>query len=92
MSTRRREIKQAVTGTGAATKEQVQHMVISMLRLDGSPSPDAADALAAALCHGQPAPAAAKQLSGQARRWRAADDWLNLRGRLTLKQAPHLID
>ncbi len=47
-----REIKQAVVGTGAATKEQVQHMVVSILSLDGSPAPDAADALAAALCHG----------------------------------------
>ena len=46
-----REIKQAVVGTGAATKVQVQHMVRSILDLDGSPSPDAADALAAALCH-----------------------------------------
>jgi crossover junction endodeoxyribonuclease RuvC len=46
-----REIKQAVVGTGSATKEQVQHMVRSMLQLDGMPSPDAADALAAALCH-----------------------------------------
>ena len=47
-----REIKQAVVGTGAATKEQVQHMVVSILKLDGTPSSDAADALAAALCHG----------------------------------------
>mgnify|MGYP001817842239 CR=1 FL=1 len=47
-----REIKQAVVGTGAASKEQVQHMVISILQLDGAPAPDAADALAAALCHG----------------------------------------
>ena len=47
-----REIKQAIVGTGGATKEQVQHMVVSLLRLDGKPSPDAADALAAALCHG----------------------------------------
>lgn len=45
-----REIKQAIVGTGAASKEQVQHMVMSLLSLDGSPSPDAADALAAALC------------------------------------------
>ena len=48
-----REIKQAVVGTGAASKEQVQHMVMALLSLAGSPSPDAADALAAALCHGQ---------------------------------------
>jgi len=47
-----REIKQAVVGTGAATKEQVQHMVVSILKLAGAPAPDAADALAAALCHG----------------------------------------
>jgi crossover junction endodeoxyribonuclease RuvC len=47
-----REIKQAVVGNGSATKDQVQHMVISLLRLDGPPSADAADALATALCHG----------------------------------------
>jgi crossover junction endodeoxyribonuclease RuvC len=47
-----REIKQAIVGTGAATKEQVQHMVVSILTLDGVPAPDAADALATALCHG----------------------------------------
>jgi crossover junction endodeoxyribonuclease RuvC len=47
-----REIKQAVVGTGAARKEQVQHMVVSMLQLAASPSADAADALAAAICHG----------------------------------------
>ena len=47
-----REIKQAIVGTGAATKEQVQHMVTAILNLDGTPAPDAADALATALCHG----------------------------------------
>ena len=47
-----REIKQAVVGTGSASKEQVQHMVVSLLQLDGMPSTDAADALATALCHG----------------------------------------
>lgn len=47
-----REIKQAVVGNGAATKEQVQHMVVALLKLGGAPAPDAADALAAALCHG----------------------------------------
>jgi len=46
-----REIKQAVVGTGAATKEQVQHMIVSLLQLDGTPAADAADALAAAICH-----------------------------------------
>ena len=47
-----REIKLAVVGTGSATKDQVQHMVVSLLGLEGAPSSDAADALAAALCHG----------------------------------------
>ena len=47
-----RVIKQAIVGTGAATKQQVQHMVISLLKLDAAPTLDAADALAAALCHG----------------------------------------
>lgn len=46
-----REIKQAIVGTGAATKEQVQHMVVALLKLDASPAADAADALATALCH-----------------------------------------
>lgn len=47
-----REIKLAVVGTGSASKEQVQHMVVSLLGLDRTPAEDAADALAAALCHG----------------------------------------
>ena len=47
-----REIKQAVVGNGGASKEQVQHMVVSILKLAAAPAPDAADALAAALCHG----------------------------------------
>lgn len=46
-----RQIKQAVVGTGAASKEQVQHMVVTLLQLSATPQEDAADALAAALCH-----------------------------------------
>jgi crossover junction endodeoxyribonuclease RuvC len=46
-----RQIKQAVVGTGAAAKEQVQHMVKILLRLPAMPQEDAADALAAAICH-----------------------------------------
>lgn len=46
-----RQIKQAVVGTGAAHKEQVQHMVMTLLKLPAAPQEDAADALAAALCH-----------------------------------------
>jgi crossover junction endodeoxyribonuclease RuvC len=47
-----REIKQAVVGTGGATKEQVQHMMRALLVLQRSPPSDAADALAVAVCHG----------------------------------------
>jgi len=47
-----REIKQAIVGTGSATKDQVQHMIVALLSLDRTPTADAADALAAALCHG----------------------------------------
>jgi len=47
-----REIKQAVVGTGAATKEQVQHMMCVLLALRGKPPSDAADALGIAICHG----------------------------------------
>lgn len=46
-----RQIKQSVVGTGAADKEQVQHMVKVLLKLPATPQEDAADALAAALCH-----------------------------------------
>ena len=46
------EIKKAVVGTGAATKEQVQFMVTRLLRLKTPPQPaDAADGVAAALAH-----------------------------------------
>jgi crossover junction endodeoxyribonuclease RuvC len=44
------EIKKAITGTGAATKEQVQFMLTRLLRLKDAPQPsDAADGVAAAL-------------------------------------------
>lgn len=46
-----RQIKQSVVGTGAADKSQVQHMVKILLNLSRTPQEDAADALAAALCH-----------------------------------------
>ncbi|HEY9448646.1 MAG TPA: crossover junction endodeoxyribonuclease RuvC [Gemmatimonadaceae bacterium] len=46
------EIKKAVVGRGAATKEQVQFMVARLLRLRTPPQPnDAADGTAAALAH-----------------------------------------
>ena len=47
-----RKIKQAVTGHGSASKEQVAHMLMSLLQLQSMPDLlDASDALAAAVCH-----------------------------------------
>jgi crossover junction endodeoxyribonuclease RuvC len=45
------QVKQAVVGNGLARKDQVQEMVRRLLRLGGTPSSDAADALACAICH-----------------------------------------
>ncbi|OGW40070.1 MAG: crossover junction endodeoxyribonuclease RuvC [Nitrospirae bacterium GWD2_57_9] len=46
------EVKQAVVGNGKAEKKQVQMMVKALLDLQKVPHPaDAADALAAAICH-----------------------------------------
>lgn len=47
-----REVKKAVTGKGAASKEQVQFMMMSMLKLKETPKHfDSTDALAVAVCH-----------------------------------------
>jgi len=47
------QIKMAVVGSGTADKKQIQYMVRTVLALDHEPHPDhAADALAAAICHG----------------------------------------
>lgn len=46
-----KQVKQAVVGYGGADKSQVQHMIRSILRLTKTPPPDAADALAIAICH-----------------------------------------
>ena len=46
-----RMVKQAVVGYGNADKQQVQQMVRVLLQLSASPSSDAADALAVAMCH-----------------------------------------
>jgi crossover junction endodeoxyribonuclease RuvC len=46
------QVKMAVTGYGAADKQQVQAMVVRLLNLVEVPKPDdAADALAVAICH-----------------------------------------
>ena len=55
------QVKEAVAGYGAASKEQVGHMVQTLLGLAAPPKPaDAADAAALALCHLAHAPMRAK--------------------------------
>ncbi len=45
-------IKKALTGSGHASKEQVQRMIMQVLNLNEAPSPlDITDALAVAVCH-----------------------------------------
>lgn len=62
------EVKMAVTGYGAAPKEQVQRMVQAQLALVELPRPaDAADALALALCHLAVAPLQARVARAAAR-------------------------
>jgi len=62
------QVKQAVVGHGHARKEQVQHMVRRLLALPGEPSPDAADALACAICHAHGARLGALSTRGMTRR------------------------
>jgi crossover junction endodeoxyribonuclease RuvC len=55
------QVKQAVTGYGRATKEQMQQMVRLLLELPSIPQPDdAADALAVAICHAHSYPLASR--------------------------------
>lgn len=75
------QIKRAVAGTGAATKEQVAYMVQQHLRLAAPPAPsDAADGVAAALCHGL--------LAGRPGPALAADGRQPATGRVRSKAAP----
>lgn len=49
-----REIKQAITGNGNASKQQVQQMIVRLLHLESIPSRfDMSDAMAVAYCHSQ---------------------------------------
>ena len=47
-----RLVKQALVGSGSATKEQVKHMMMRLLNIRGRMQEDAGDALAIAICHG----------------------------------------
>lgn len=75
------QVKQAVTGSGSAPKEQVGYMVKALLGLASVPAPaDTADALAVALCHlnhtGLAAPGARPGGNGAALGSAPAADWL----------------
>jgi crossover junction endodeoxyribonuclease RuvC len=62
-----REVKASIAGYGAATKQQMQCMVKAQLGLCESPEPpDAADALAIALCHAHMANAKARMAAAMA--------------------------
>jgi crossover junction endodeoxyribonuclease RuvC len=62
------EVKLAVAGDGGAGKFEVQQMVMRLLQLAELPDPpDAADALALALCHWWRAPLAAQGAVGATR-------------------------
>jgi crossover junction endodeoxyribonuclease RuvC len=56
-------VKQAVVGHGRATKDQIGYLVRALLSLRRVPEPDAADALAIAICHARAGatPSAARQ-------------------------------
>lgn len=61
------EIKKAIVGKGNAAKAQIQHMVQVLLGLSRLPQEDAADALAAALCHAHTARTLSRLSPAQAR-------------------------
>lgn len=77
------EIKLAVAGSGAAPKRQVQAMVARLLALDANPAFDAADALAAALCHAHRGPLAALAATG----WGRGRPKQRSAGRLVVRRA-----
>ncbi|QNM96563.1 crossover junction endodeoxyribonuclease RuvC [Chitinimonas koreensis] len=64
------QVKQAVVGNGHAAKEQVSHMVQRLLKLNGEPQSDAADALACALTHANHATGGLGRAGIQSRRGR----------------------
>jgi len=68
------QVKSAIVGQGRAEKNQVQHMVKSLLKLREAPPADAADALAVALCHAhlRLAPALRAPKAARGGRWTLA--------------------
>lgn len=66
------QVKKALTGYGHAGKGQIQQMVTAILGLPGEPEEDAADALAAAICHGHLFAFGAGVLTATGRRGRSS--------------------
>ena len=66
------QVKKALTGYGHAGKGQIQQMVTVILRLPDEPQEDAADALAAAICHGHLSALPAGVLAATGRRGRSS--------------------
>lgn len=65
-----REVKVSVTGYGAASKAQMQQMVRALLHLRSCPEPpDAADAIAVAMCHAQSRKAAERLIASVSSSW-----------------------
>ena len=67
-----RAIKLALTGSGAAEKFQVAHMIRALLALRERPGADAADALAVAVCHAHARRLALLAHGAASRSWRVA--------------------
>lgn len=59
------QVKQAVTGYGKATKEQMQGMVRKLLKLPDLAEENASDALGIALCHAHQSGQSLRALAGQ---------------------------
>ena len=56
-------VKRTIVGHGAATKQQIGYLVRALLVLHRVPEPDAADALAIAICHARHRPLSARRTS-----------------------------
>lgn len=74
-----RQVKKAITGSGAADKDQMQTMVSRLLSLEAPPATDAADALALAITYAQAGPLAGLAVRGRRRNSRRAMTELALR-------------
>ncbi len=55
------QVKRTIVGHGAATKQQIGYLVRALLSLRRVPEPDAADALAIAICHARNRPLVAAE-------------------------------